>query len=223
MSRHAETVFFPDPVLADEDGLVMIGGELSTERLIAAYSRGIFPWPVYGGGFPIPWVSPDPRAIIKLDRLHVPRRLQRTIKSGRFAITSDRDFAGVMEGCAQPRQHESETWITDDMIDAYCRLHELGHAHSVEAWQDEKLVGGVYGVTVGGLFAGESMFYRQRDASKVAMVRLVEHLKHRGFVLFDVQQWTGHTARFGAIEIPRRDYLRRLAAAIELPVTFGEI
>jgi len=212
--------FFPNPETADEEGVVAIGGDLSPERLIAAYRRGIFPWPVFGEGFPIPWVSPDPRAIIELDGLHVSRRLRRTIRSGRFSVTYDRDFAGVIAGCAEPRANDADTWITSEMIAAYQRLHQLGHAHSVETWREGRLVGGVYGVAIGGLFSGESMFYREHDASKVALVHLVEHLKRRGHVLLDVQQWTPHTGRLGAIVIPRREYLARLRHAVELPVTF---
>jgi leucyl/phenylalanyl-tRNA--protein transferase len=213
---------FPPPESADEDGLVAMGGELSPQRLLEAYRSGIFPWPTFGGDFPIPWVSPDPRAIIELDRLHVSRRLARTIRSGKFQATCDRDFAAVIAGCALPRREDGGTWITDEMKLAYFRMHQLGHAHSVEVWHQGRLAGGLYGMAIGGFFAGESMFYRVRDASKVALVSLVKHLARRGYVLFDIQQLTEHTWRMGAREIRRAEYLRRLAAAVDLPVTFGD-
>ena len=168
------------------------------------------------------WWSPDPRAVIEFGRFHVPRRLPRTCRSGRFQVTFDRDFAGVIRGCATAAGRVGETWLTPTMIDAYIRLHKLGYAHSVEAWHDGRLAGGTYGLAIGGLFAAESMFYRVRDASKVALVHLVEHLRPRGYSLLDIQQLTPHTARFGAIEIPRKQYLRRLATALAQPVRFGE-
>ncbi len=167
------------------------------------------PWP---GGRPTRGRSSN------LDRFHVSRRLRRTCDSGRFTATIDRDFPGVIRGCATAGNRVGNTWLTKKMIAAYIRLHRLGHAHSVEVWHEEKLAGGTYGVAIGGFFAAESMFHRVRDASKVALVHLVEHLKHRGYVLFDIQQLTPHTARFGAVEIPRREYLARLAEAIEEPV-----
>jgi leucyl/phenylalanyl-tRNA--protein transferase len=215
-------LFFPPPESADEDGLVEMGGELSPERLLDAYRNGIFPWPAWGPGHDIPWVSPDPRAIIELDELHVSRRLARTIRSGKFQVTCDRDFAAVIAGCALPRRDEGGTWITDEMKLAYFRMHQLGHTHSVEVWHEGDLAGGLYGMAIGGFFAGESMFFRIRDASKVALVALVQHLSHRGYTLFDIQQLTEHTWRMGAREIRRAAYLRRLAAAIDLPVTFGD-
>src|SRR5207244_1824052 len=161
--------------------------------------------------------------IIKLDALHVSRRLERTIRSGRFEISYDRDFAGVMTGCAtaQDRDGRKGTWITPAMLKAYRRLHELGHAHSVEAWTDGGLAGGVYGVALKGAFFAESMFYRACDASKVALVHLVGHLRQRGYQLLDIQQLTPHTRRLGATEISRHEFLERLEAALRLPVTFG--
>jgi leucyl/phenylalanyl-tRNA--protein transferase len=204
------------PELADDDGLVAVGGDLRPERLLLAYSRGIFPW--YDEGLPILWWSPDPRAIFELDRFHVPRRLWRTLRSGKFTVTVNRDFAGVIRGCAD-RPGEG-SWIIPEMIEAYERLHRLGHAHSVEAWHGDVLAGGVYGVAIGGFFAGESMFTRVRDASKVALVRLVERLRQRGFQLFDIQLRTDHTTRLGAVEVPRQEYLTRLRRALACPVTF---
>jgi leucyl/phenylalanyl-tRNA--protein transferase len=212
---------FPPVELADSDGLLALGGRLTPEWLLDAYRHGIFPWPVSDDA-PIAWWSPDPRAIIELDALHVSRRLRRTLRSGRFQVTCDRDFPGVIGGCASAKGRVGQTWITPAMLGAYTRLFELGHAHSVEAWHEGHLAGGVYGVTVGGVFAGESMFYRVRDASKVALAHLVAHLKARGYRLFDIQQLTPHTARLGATEIPRKLYMQRLAEAVALSVRFGE-
>jgi leucyl/phenylalanyl-tRNA--protein transferase len=208
--------FFLDPERADADGLVAIGGDLSPPRVLDAYRRGIFPW--FDDNSPILWWSPDPRAIFELDGLRISRRLARTVRSGKFTATVNRAFADVVRGCSH--RPSDGVWITADMIAAYTRLHELGHAHSVEVWHDGKLAGGVYGVTVGGLFAGESMFTRVRDASKVALVHLMERLRQRCFQLFDVQFLNDHTARLGAIEIPRRDYLARLRTAVSCDVTF---
>jgi leucyl/phenylalanyl-tRNA--protein transferase len=209
--------FFLDPERADADGLVGVGGDLRPERLLEAYRRGIFPW--FDEESPILWWSPDPRAIFELDGLHISRRLARTLRSGRFDVTINRAFVEVMRGCAdRPGQG---VWITADMIDAYTRLHELGHAHSVEVWRDGRLAGGVYGVTVGGLFAGESMFTRVRDASKVALVYLMDRLRGRDFQLFDVQFLNDHTASLGAVEIPRREYLARLRQAVASEVRFA--
>jgi leucyl/phenylalanyl-tRNA---protein transferase len=214
--------FFPPADEADMEGIIGFGGELTPEWLLDAYQHGIFPWPLGDIQWPMCWWSPDPRAIIELDRFHVAQRLRRTCKSGRFTLTLDRDFSGVIRGCATAGDRKGNTWLTKKMIAAYIRLHRLGHAHSVEAWQDEKLAGGTYGVAIGGLFAAETMFYRVRDASKVALVHLVEHLKQRGYTLLDIQQLTPHTARFGAIEIPRGEYLTRLAEAINKPVSFAD-
>jgi len=215
--------FFPPAESADEDGLVAVGGQLSPEWLLDAYSHGIFPWPVGETDAPMFWWSLDPRAILELDGLHVSRSLQRTLRSGRFEATSDRDFAGVIRGCAAGPGRQGGTWITPKMIRAYTRLFELGHAHSVEAWHGGQLAGGVYGVAIAGLFAAESMFYRVRDASKVALVHLVAHLRRQGYLLLDIQQLTPHTQRLGAIEIPRDEYLRRLADALAAPSRFGRI
>src|SRR5437899_10186326 len=201
---------------ADETGLIAIGGDLRPERLLQAYRSGVFPW--YDENEPICWWSPDPRAIFELDGLHVSRRLRRTLRCGRFTLTVDRDFAGVIRGCAEGR--EEGTWITSEMIGAYEQLQALGYAHSIEAWQDSELAGGIYGVAIGGFFAGESMFTRRADASKVALVYLVERLRQRGFQLFDIQFLTEHTTRLGAVEIPRALYLARLRKALAVPVTF---
>jgi leucyl/phenylalanyl-tRNA--protein transferase len=209
--------FFLDPERADADGLVAVGGDLSPRLLLYAYRRGIFPW--FDEASPILWWSPDPRAIFELDGLHITRRLARTVRSGKFTATVDRAFGEVIRGCAH--RPSDGVWITPNMIDAYTRLHEMGHAHSIEVWHDGQLAGGVYGVAIGGLFAGESMFTRIRDASKVALVHLMERLRERGYQLFDVQFVNEHTARLGAIEIPRREYLRRLRMAVACDVSFG--
>ncbi len=206
-----------DPEAADAKGLVAVGGDLRPATLLDAYGRGIFPW--YDESLPVCWWSPDPRAIIPLDRFHVSRRLARTIRAGRFTVSFNRDFAGVMRGCAVRAEG---TWITPDMLAAYEQLHRLGHAHSVEAWQGDELAGGVYGVSLGGLFSAESMYHRQPDASSVALVALVDRLRTRGFTLLDVQMVTQHTAKLGAVEIPRHDYLQKLRGAVSLDVTFGE-
>jgi leucyl/phenylalanyl-tRNA--protein transferase len=222
MSVFPPSRFFPSAEDADADGIVGFGGKLSPEWLLDAYRHGIFPWPIGEIDLPMAWWSPDPRAIIELDRFHVSRRLRRTCNSERFTATLDRDFPGVIRGCATAGNRTGNTWLTKKMIAAYIRLHRLGHAHSVEVWHEETLAGGTYGVAIGGFFAAESMFYRVSEASKVALVHLVEHLKHRGYVLMDIQQLTPHTARFGAIEIPRREYLARLAEAIDKPVSFND-
>jgi len=205
------------PELADETGLVAIGGDLRPERLILAYRSGVFPW--YAEGEPICWWSPDPRAIFELDGMHVSRRLARTLRSGRFRVGFNEDFGGVIRGCAEGR--DEGTWITPEMIEAYEALQRLGHAHSVEVWEGEALAGGLYGVAIGGLFAGESMFSRRRDASKIALVHVVDRLRARGFSLFDIQLLSSHTARLGAVEIPRKTYLVRLRKALACAASFA--
>jgi leucyl/phenylalanyl-tRNA--protein transferase len=192
-----------------DDGLVALGGGLSVARLMAAYRAGVFPWttePVVG------WWSPDPRAVIELDGFHVSRSFGRTLRKGRFAVTRDRAFEAVIRACAE-RPDGAATWITEELVAAYVALHRAGHAHSIECWSGDRLVGGVYGVAADGLFAGESMFHRETDASKVALFHLVTHLRERGFTLFDIQMITPATQRLGAVEIPREEYLRRLAVA----------
>ncbi len=207
---------FPHPRLANAEGLVAIGGDLSVPRLLLAYRSGIFPWTAE----PITWWSPEPRGIFELDRFHVSRSLARVIRKGVFRITLDQAFQRVMEGCAARAPGRRSTWITPEFIAAYTQLHEQGHAHSLECWQGRRLAGGIYGVAVGGFFAGESMFHRVSDASKVALFHLIEHLRRQGFVLFDIQMLTPITARLGGITIPREEYLRRLTQAIEIKVSF---
>ncbi len=169
---------------------------------------------------PIGWFSPDPRGIIPIETFHVPQRLQRLVRSVRFTTTVNRDFVGVMRACAEDR--DDGTWMTDELLDAYVGLHHQGLAHSVEVWRAGVLVGGLYGVHLGGAFFGESMFHRETDASKVALVVLVERLRAQGFVLLDIQWVTPHLARFGATEIPRDEYLIRLAGALDVRAIFGE-
>ena len=207
-----ERIWFPDPRLAGADGLVAVGGDLRPERLLAAYRQGIFPWSVD----PLSWWSPDPRGIFELDEFHVSESLGKVIRKKTFEVTRDRNFEEVMRGCAAPDPKRGGTWISEPFIEAYTRLHRLGHAHSVECRRDGELVGGIYGVTVGRLFAGESMFHRADNASKVALFHLVEHLRERGFRLFDIQMVTAATRPLGAKEISRGDYLQRLEEAVEI-------
>jgi len=200
-------------------------GRLTTSLLLWAYTHGWFPManPMTGG---IEWFSPDPRAVFPLDGFHVPRNLDREVRRGRFAVRSDTAFEVVMEACAAPRRADDLPWIDRRMIDAYVGLHRAGHAHSVEAWRQGELVGGLYGVHVGGAFFGESMFARPdlggTNASKVCLVHLVRWLRRRGFVLLDTQFRTDHLEQFGCVEITRDRYLALLAEAIDLEVTWGE-
>lgn len=200
----------------------MFGGRLNVEWLLDAYAHGIFPWPIFDGTDIMVWWSPDPRAIFELDQLRISRRLARTCRSGRFQVTCNRDFRGVIAGCASSDGRVSNTWLTPKMIESYTQLHDLGHAHSIEVWHEGQLAGGTYGVALGGFFAGESMFYRVRDASKVALAHLVAHVRARGYSLFDIQQCTSHTISLGAIEIPRTEYLRRLELALREKIAFGD-
>lgn len=205
------SISFPDPRLASAEGLVAMGGDLSVERLLTAYRSGIFPWTTH----PLTWWSPDPRAIFELDQFHISKSLGRTLRGGVFEITMDRAFREVMEACAAPAVGRGETWISPEFIAAYTRLHEAGHAHSLECWQEEKLVGGIYGVALGKFFAGESMFHRVSDASKVALTHLVRYLQENNFKLFDIQMVTPITRQLGAVTISRDEYLARLRSAIE--------
>lgn len=201
-------LWFPEPALADADGMVAVGGDLEPERLRLAYRSGIFPWTVR----PVTWWSPDPRGIFELGSLHVSRSLRRRLRQAPYEVTRDKAFRAVIEACATVRRRGN--WISPEFVEAYDRLHRLGLAHSVECWRDGELVGGVYGVAIGGLFAGESMFHRADDASKIALVHLHGHLVERGFGLFDVQMVTEITGAMGAVEIARPEYLRRLSEAV---------
>lgn len=197
-----------DTALAEPNGLLAAGGDLSPERLLAAYRQGIFPW--YAEGQPILWWSPDPRMVLFVAEFRASRSLRKLVAQQRFDIRVDTAFRRVIEACAEPRKDEGGTWITSSMVDAYSELHRLGHAHSVEAWQDDALVGGLYGVAIGQMFFGESMFTRVPNASKVALVHLVGLLNEREIPMVDCQQQTEHLARFGARAIPRREFAVRL-------------
>jgi leucyl/phenylalanyl-tRNA---protein transferase len=208
---------FPDPRGFPSDGLIAAGGDFAPGTIIAAYRKGIFPWPHEVQD--LLWFSPDPRAILPAANLHVSRRLARTIRQGRFRVTLDAAFPEVIAGCAV---REEGTWITPALKRAYIRLNALGWAHSFEVWGPEgELAGGLYGIAVGGLFGAESMFYRVSDASKVAVVAMVQHCRDVGTSLIDLQVLTPHTASLGAIEIPRDDYLELLAGVLEDPVVFA--
>ncbi len=207
---------FPNPSLADPDGLLAVGGDLEPETLLCAYKNGIFPW--FDSDTPILWWCPDPRAILEFNNLYVSKRLARTLRGDKFQVTFNQDFDAVVKGCAY--RPEEGTWITPEVAKAYGKFHQLGHAHSVEVWQNGSLVGGLYGVAIGGLFAGESMFSTVSDASKIALVALVDRLKHKGFQLFDLQIINDHTSMMGATEIPRDSYLARIKTAVKLKVSF---
>ncbi|MCA9238232.1 MAG: leucyl/phenylalanyl-tRNA--protein transferase [Planctomycetales bacterium] len=217
----APSRFFPPASHATPIGLVAVGGSLSCERLLDAYRHGIFPWPTYPDE-PMLWWSPDPRAVLPLEGYHVSRRLARRLRNGQFVATCNTAFESVIRACSRGPGREDGTWLFPEMIRAYVELHRRGHAHSVEIWSEERLVGGVYGVAIGGAFAAESMFHRATDGSKAALAHLVMHLRARGYQLLDIQQWTSHTGSLGAMEIRRRDYLQALAAATALRVTFGQ-
>jgi len=193
-----------------------MGGDLEPATLLAAYRQGIFPWPVEG--IDLLWWSPDPRAVLPPDGMHVSRSLARTLRRGRFRVTIDAAFDEVVAGCAD--REDSETWITPAIRDAYAHLHRLGWAHSVEVWADGALAGGLYGVSIGALFAAESMFHRVSDASKVALVALVQHARAVGVQLVDVQMPTPHLESLGAVTISREQYLQALALAVARPVNF---
>ncbi|MBL8824026.1 MAG: leucyl/phenylalanyl-tRNA--protein transferase [Planctomycetia bacterium] len=201
----------------DPFGLVFIGGDLEPDSLLEAYRRGIFPW--FNEDDPLLWWSPDPRAIFEIDAVHVSRRLQRIIRQQRFTVTINQDFPQVMHACSQ---REEGTWITSDMFAAYCKLHELGFAHSVEAWDHGVLAGGIYGVALGGFFAAESMFHSVSNAGMVAFAALVDRLRERGFHMFDTQIATDHTRQLGAIDIPRTAYLQRLESALNVRTRFDD-
>ena len=220
MFKLSRRIEFPPPNLAEPDGLLAIGGDLSVERLKLAYSLGIFPW--FNLGDPILWWSPDPRLVLFPEEFRVSARLERTIRSRKFRVTFDTAFDRVIAACKRaPRPGQDGTWITEDMQAAYIRLHKAGYAHSVEAWRGEQLVGGLYGVSLGAAFFGESMFARTPDASKVALAALVERLRAWEFHFIDCQVHTRHLASLGAREIPRPDFLQRLDHTLERPTRTG--
>jgi len=209
----ADALIFPPPELAREDGLLAVGGDLSPERLLLAYRHGIFPW--YSPGEPLLWWAPDPRLVLFPAELLLSRRLARTVRQHRFRVTFDQDFPAVIEACAGPRRPEVQgTWIDPEMRNAYIRLHQLGYAHSVECWRQDALAGGLYGVSLGGVFFGESMFSRERDGSKVALVHLVELLTRWKFDLIDCQLPTAHLKSLGAREIAGADFYHLLQGSL---------
>lgn len=208
---------FPDAARADSEGLLAVGGDLRPERLLLAYDRGIFPW--YSEGLPPMWWSPDPRALFEPERLHVSRSMLRELKKQRFLVSFDRAFGRVLRECG--REREGGTWLLPEMVDAYEGLHALGHAHSVEVWAGDALVGGLYGVRRGGLFAAESMFHRATNASKVAVIAAVRSLFAAGIELFDVQFLTPHLESLGAFEVSRAEYLARLHSVRDKLVTLA--
>jgi leucyl/phenylalanyl-tRNA---protein transferase len=211
--RLTKKLVFPPPELADDDGLIAVGGDLSVERLLLAYSMGIFPW--YSGGQPICWWSPDPRLVLAPAELKVSKTLRQTIRKGLYRVTTNEAFEEVIRNCATiKRKGEHGTWITEDMVKAYIRLHQAGYAHSVESWDGDELAGGLYGVVMGRAFFGESMFAKKSDASKVAFAIYTAELARKGFELIDCQVTTEHLKRFGAKEIPRADFMKRLHKAL---------
>ena len=217
----SEDLVFPSPHLASKEGLLAIGGDLRRARLLLAYSMGIFPW--YSEGEPILWWSPDPRLVLYPEDLKISMSLKKVIKRGVFTLSFDRAFDRVIRECARvPRGHQKGTWIVSEMIEAYCNLHDSGFAHSVEAWAGDHLAGGLYGVSLGRCFFGESMFTRVSNASKVALVALVQHLQSLDFALIDCQITTDHLLRFGAREISRSRYLRELEASLNAPTMRGK-
>ena len=197
-----------EEALVEPNGLLAMGGDLSSERLLAAYTKGIFPW--YELGQPILWWSPDPRAVLWPRDLHVSRRLQRSRRQSKLTMTCDRAFATVVQRCAEPRRYADGTWITADMTQAYCALHEIGWAHSFEAWHDDQLVGGLYGVAIGRVFFGESMFSRLANASNIALIAAVTYLQARNFALLDCQIWSSHLQTLGATTLSRAEFLQQL-------------
>ena len=216
----SDRIFFPPPALARKDGLLAVGGDLSQQRLRLAYRMGIFPW--FSNGDPILWWSPDPRLVLYPSEIGISKSLKKVIRKGVFRVSMDTAFERVIQGCAQVRLEKDEgTWITAEMVDAYCRLHSAGFAHSVEVWLGDELAGGLYGVSFGKCFFGESMFSRITNASKVAFVALVEHLLAASFDIIDCQVTTEHMISFGARKIPRDAFLKQLKQALAAPTIRG--
>jgi leucyl/phenylalanyl-tRNA--protein transferase len=215
-----EQLIFPNPEDAELEGLLAVGGDLSTERLLLAYSMGIFPW--YADEDPILWWSPDPRLILKPECLKISKSLKKIISKKQFSITMDHDFKTVIKSCAKTKRKEDGTWIVKDMISAYINLHHKGFAHSVEVWEKEKLVGGLYGVSIGKIFFGESMFSKTTNASKVALVYLVRVLREWNFSCIDCQIKTEHLISMGACEISRHEFLNQLKKTIKETTRVGK-
>jgi leucyl/phenylalanyl-tRNA--protein transferase len=208
-----EEIIFPPVSLAERSGILAVGGDLSSERLIEAYSRGIFPW--YSEGDPIIWWSPDPRFVLFPGELYISKTMRQVLRRNIFEITCDRDFHAVIQGCQGPRKRERGTWITEEMMDAYLRLHVSGIAHSIEAWQGGELAGGLYGLSLGRCFFGESMFTRVTNASKAAFITLIMRLQELGFVIIDCQVYTAHLESMGARYIPREEYIEILKEGLK--------
>ncbi|TAL36736.1 MAG: leucyl/phenylalanyl-tRNA--protein transferase [Spirochaetes bacterium] len=206
-------IVFPPVHLAHESGILAVGGDLTPERLLAAYREGIFPW--YSPEDPILWWSPDPRFVLYPAEIRIARTMRQVLRRNIFTVTFDRAFRDVVAGCRTPRKTQAGTWITDEMLEAYCLLHERGYAHSVEAWREGALAGGLYGVSLGGMFFGESMFARESNASKAALVTLAEALGENGFDMIDCQVYTGHLESLGAREIPRTEFMTILRSSLE--------
>ncbi len=216
-----QALAFPPPHLATQEGLLAVGGDLSSDRLLLAYKDGIFPW--YSDGEPILWWAPDPRLVLYPKELKVSRSLRKVLRRSIYKITFDTTFEQVIRSCAEVRLEKYEgTWITAEMRDAYCRLHKLGYAHSVECWYDSQLVGGLYGVSIGRAFFGESMFSTMNNASKVCLVFLVDYMLENNFVFIDCQVATDHLIRLGAQSIPRSDFISQLQNAISHPSILGK-
>jgi leucyl/phenylalanyl-tRNA---protein transferase len=214
-----EEMIFPPVELADPSGVLAVGGDLSVDRLVLAYSSGIFPW--FNENEPLIWWSPDPRFVLFPDKLHVSRSMQKIMKKNLFVIKYDTAFKEVMSSCRNMRVNKEGTWITHDMIKAYCKLHNLGLAHSVEAWQDDRLVGGLYGVSLGACFFGESMFCAVENASKSCLIKLTEDLKKRDFLFIDSQVYTRHLESLGAVDIPRIEYMSLLNEGLKMKTLKG--
>lgn len=215
---------FPLPDNADENGLLAIGGDLAPERILTGYRQGIFPW--FNEDEPILWWCPDPRFVLYPGELHIPKSMRPILNGRKFRITYDREFRKVITGCRQPRENRTDTWITDDMLEAYCRLHEMGFAHSVEVWKEDELAGGLYGVALGRVFSGESMFSDVPNASKAGFISLVIQLRKHHFGMIDCQLPTDHLRRFGAKEIPRKRFLNELFKRLQehdLKGNWGEL
>ncbi len=217
----SDKLLFPPAELAEKDGLLAIGGDLSPERLLLAYSNGIFPW--YSEGDPILWWSPSPRLVIIPGEFRIPKRLSRFMRQKKFSVSMDKAFRKIISACATiDGRGEKGTWITDEMIEAYCQLHHMGFAHSVECWLDDKLAGGLYGISLGGVFFGESMFSNQTNGSKVALVSLVNKLLDWNFDMIDCQMKTPHLMQFGAREIPGSQFQKTLARSLLRPTEIGK-
>ncbi len=208
-----------ESALTEPNGLLAAGGDLDSARLIAAYRQGIFPW--FSDGQPVLWWSPDPRMVLDPAEIRVSRSLSRVLRNRRFEVRADSAFRSVMQACAGPRHGQDGTWIGEDMLEAYCALHDCGIAHSIETWIDGKLAGGLYGVALGGMFYGESMFTRVQDASKIALVHLARQLRRWGFGLIDCQVHTPHLARMGGREMPRAEFMRKLGELVNYPPRNG--